>query len=232
VLGAPYGQETIIAVASGSQFENLESEMVTVVQATRGTIDNITRGLSVQDGRARNAAAIVNTRFTFTILQPSSANETLTYEKPDDMRAFLQTMRTGIQGRGGQFNGNEREGSFSETGIQGTYRVSGGNIIFTLKEERNRNTQPSTRGVNTNRGYNFSFDHPGDIRQAVNTVKTGIAQKGGSFNGDERAGSFTASGISGEYNIAGKVDVTIIEKPRIIPNSMIENEVKKFFGVR
>jgi hypothetical protein len=189
--------------------------------------------LSVQDGRAQNAAGgeIVNTRFTFTILQPSSTNETLTYEKPDDMREFLQTMRSEIQGRGGQFNGNEREGSFSETGIQGTYRVSGGNIIFTIRQERNRTTQPSTRGVNTNRGYNFSFDRPGDIRQAVNAVKTGIAQKGGSFNGDERTGSFTASGISGEYSIIDKVDVTIIDKPRVIPNSLIEKEVKKFFGV-
>jgi hypothetical protein len=148
------------------------------------------------------------------------------------MREFLQTMRTGIQGRGGQFNGNEREGSFSETGIQGTYRVSGGNIIFTLKEERNKNTRPSTRGISAQGGYNFSFDKPGNIAQAVNTVKTGIVQKGGSFNGDERAGSFIASGISGEYNIVDKVDVTIIDKPRIIPNSLIEKEVKKFFGVR
>jgi hypothetical protein len=236
VLGSPYGQETIIAVASGLQFENLESEMVRIVNATQESVAGIVgeRGLSVQDGRARNVAggAIVNTRFTFTILRPSSENETLSYGKPGNMREFVQTMRSEIEDRGGQFNGNELEGSFYETGIQGTYRVSGDNIIFTIRQERNRTTQPSTRGINTNRGYNFSFDRPGDIRQAVNTVKTGIAQKGGSFNGDERTGSFTASGISGEYNIVDKVDVTIIEKPRVIPNSLIEKEVKKFFGVR
>jgi hypothetical protein len=89
VLGSPYGQETIIAIASGNQFENLESEMVRVVNATQESIAGIIdeRGLSVQDNRARNTAggAIVNTRFTFTILQPSSENETLSYGKPDNL---------------------------------------------------------------------------------------------------------------------------------------------------
>jgi hypothetical protein len=234
VLGPPYGQETIIAVASGSQFENLDKEMITVVEATRGTIDSIinTRGLSVQDGRAQNASGgeTANTRFTFTILASGTENKVLRYSKPDDMRGFMRDMRTEILGRGGQFNGNEREGSFSETGLQGSYRVSGNSIIFTLKEERNKNTQPSTRGIGAKRGYNFSFDRPGDLRKAVNLVKSGIAEQGGAFRGDERAGSFEASGITGEYNIAQKVDVTIIDKPFIIPNSMIEKEVKKFFG--
>jgi hypothetical protein len=75
VIGPPYGQETIIAVVSGSQFENLESEMVTVVHATRESIEGIiSRGVSVEDGRTQNAAAnaSANTRFTFTILQPGN----------------------------------------------------------------------------------------------------------------------------------------------------------------
>jgi hypothetical protein len=52
------------------------------------------------------------------------------------------------------------------------------------------------------------------------------------FNGNEQAGSFQASGIAGLYQIADLVNVTIVDKPFIVPNSLIEKEVKKFFGVR
>jgi hypothetical protein len=101
----------------------------------------------------------------------------------------------------------------------------------TITQQRDRNTVSTTRGVN-NRGYSFSFDRPSNLTQAVNTVQTGIEAKGGTFTGDERGGNFQASGIVGEYNIVDKVNVTIIDKPGIIPNSMIEKEVKKFFGVK
>jgi hypothetical protein len=222
VLGAPYGQESMAGIVGG-------------------------RGLSIRDGRAKDATgdASAYTRFIYTILQPGSETETLIYEKPGDMREFIQTMRTEIQSRGGRFNGNEWEGSFSEAGIQGTYRVSGNNIIFTIRQEWNTDIQPSIRQEGpvpmsstavprSSMGcyYAFSFDKPRNVIQAVNAAKTKITQKGGRFYGDERAGGFQASGITGEYNIVDKVEVTIIDKPRVIPNSMIENEVKKFFGAR
>jgi hypothetical protein len=62
--------------------------------------------------------------------------------------------------------------------------------------------------------------------------KISITQKGGSFAGNESSGSFAVSKIVGEYAIANQVTVLIIDKPAIIPNSLIENEVKKFFGVK
>jgi hypothetical protein len=231
VLGAPYGQETIIAVASVAQFENPDTETLGAVQATAETVRAIiSRGLSVRDGRANSATA--HTRFTFSILEPGSDSEVLSYEKPDDMREFTRLLRTDILSHGGRFSGNESEGTFSESGLQGNYRVNGGIITFAVKQERNKTTQPSTRGLGAGQGYVFSFDKPNDIRQAVTLVQSGISKSGGVFKGDERTGSFQASGITGEYSITEKVDVTIIEKPRIIPVSMIEKEVKKFFGIK
>jgi hypothetical protein len=78
----------------------------------------------------------------------------------------------------------------------------------------------------------FHFDKPQNISQAIQTVQTLITNKGGIFQGDERRGSFKASGITGKYTVSDRVDVTISEKPFVVPNSLIENEVKNFFGVR
>ncbi|MDR0582725.1 MAG: hypothetical protein LBG57_00015 [Treponema sp.] len=117
-------------------------------------------------------------------------------------------------------------------GAQGTYRVGGDDIVFSIRRERNRLTESSTRGLPSKRGHQFSFERPPDIQAAVNAVRTGIHGKGGVFNGNENAGNFQASGIVGEYLIGSQVDVTIYEKPVVIPHSLIEREVKKFFGIR
>jgi hypothetical protein len=79
-IGPPYGQETIIAIASGSQFENLDREMDNVIKATKNTVADMTqggRGVTVKDNRAPSQTpdapidVVINTRFTFTILLPS-----------------------------------------------------------------------------------------------------------------------------------------------------------------
>jgi hypothetical protein len=79
-------------------------------------------------------------------------------------------------------------------------------------------------------GFNFSFTRPGNISRAVQTVRSGIEGKGGTFSGNEQQGNFNASGIAGQYRVADMVNVTITEKPFIIPNSLIEREVKNYFG--
>ncbi|MDR0585947.1 MAG: DUF4384 domain-containing protein [Treponema sp.] len=233
-LHAPFGQETIVAYAQDTQFTNLENEMVQIVDANGSAIAGIAggRGLSIQAREQNSPPSLsASARFTFTILEPSAGEEIFSYPKPANMTETVQSLRSEIVRQGGSFNGNEREGSFSSAGARGTYRLSGNNIIVTLREQRNAQSQPSTRGLG-DRGFRFSFAKPPDLPGAVRTVKNGISQKGGSFNGDERGGNFQASGIAGEYNVADQVHVNILEKPFIISNSLIEREVKNFFGVR
>jgi hypothetical protein len=73
ILGAPYGEETILAVFSGTPFENLEKDMLYPEPATRESINRAIgmRGLAVQnkaanipDSPEKTAAA----RFSYTIL--------------------------------------------------------------------------------------------------------------------------------------------------------------------
>jgi hypothetical protein len=86
------------------------------------------------------------------------------------------------------------------------------------------------RGASPQKG--FTFDRPGDMGAAIRTVRSGILAKGGSFSGGETSGIFSVSNMTSEYRVAGQATVLIIDKPALIPYSLIENEVKKFFCVR
>jgi hypothetical protein len=145
------------------------------------------------------------------------------------MRETIQLLKNDIQRQGGSFSGDERTGSFVLNTVQGGYQVSGNTVTLRIRYKGNQLPAPQTRGAG---GFNFSFDRPRDLNQAVQAVRIGIEKKGGSFSGNERQGSFRASGIAGQYNVADKVTVNIAEKPFVIPNQMIEREVKNFFGVR
>jgi hypothetical protein len=227
VLHEPFGAETILVYASIAQFPDIEQEMFSPgTRAARETVEALTRGGSLAgNGPNISAAAIVSARFTFSILASSLEEDTFSYKKPADMAGALRSLRAELAGLGANLSGNEREGVFSGPGMEGSYRVNGGDLVLTL---RRRGPQPSaSRGA---RGYSFSFDRPRNLDAALNTVRTGIAAKGGSFTGNEREGRFQAGGIAGAYQVAERVNVSIIEKPLIIPNSLIEREVRNFFG--
>jgi hypothetical protein len=70
------------------------------------------------------------------------------------------------------------------------------------------------------------------MTEAIMSVRSGVEANGGTFSGDEQQGNFRASGIAGQYNVADRVNVRISEKPVIIPNSLIEREVRSFFSGR
>jgi hypothetical protein len=224
-IEAPYGQETILVFASTRQFPGVEAEFQQVRQAGRETLRVVSRGARLQDvsGTLLNA----ETRFNITILPPDYADEVFNYRKPADMAAVVQTLRAQVLMQGGTFNGNEREGSFTANGVQSTYRVSGDTVTMILRYQGNQSSASVSRGAGT--AFNFSFDKPRNISQAVQSIRAGIENKGGAFSGNEREGNFRASGIAGQYHVAEKVSVTIHEKPFIIPNSMIEREVKNYF---
>jgi hypothetical protein len=222
----PYGRETILVEASLSQFTNNSSWMKRSGNRGLGVLK-----AQIAEDMSAAKSQIVSTRFDYTMLSPSTGTEVFTYKKPDNMSEVVQSLRLEISGLGGQFTGTEQAGSFTSSTLSGSYRTQGSNIVFTVSEQRNKTTQPSTRSA-VSSGYNFSFNKPGDISGAVRTVKSGITNKGGVFSGDEVAGNFEASGIAGLYRIADMVNVTIVNKPAIIPNSLIEKEVKKFFGIK
>ena len=231
-LHAPFGQETIYVIASGGQFQNLEAEFTRIREASREAVQSVTgdyRGASLQIKPGSSPVlGTAETRFNYTILSANYTDALFQYRKPADMADAARAMENEIRRLGGIFTGNEREGVFNAQGIQGGYQVSGNTLTISIRYVGNQ--APLTRGAAP--AYNFSFDRPANIRQAVQTVRTGIENKGGAFSGDESTGNFRASGITGQYNVADRVHVTIHEKPALIPNSLIEKEIKKFFNVR
>jgi hypothetical protein len=138
-----------------------------------------------------------------------------------------------VEGEGGTFTGNEQGGTFSAGNFTGAYTVTGGKFVVTMTHPAEQSVSEvvhgTTRGLS---GYTFSFSKPSNIAGAVSQVKDGISKSGGKFSGDETGGEFVASGISGRYAVSGSVSVNILEKPFVIPNSLIEKEVKGFFGVK
>jgi hypothetical protein len=235
-LHAPFGQDTVIVKAAFKQFPNIEAEMkAPLVEVTPETVENsVSRGISIQPAGSENTQAKPDavTRFTYTVLPASENRQTAHYSRPADMDGFLRDLSGTVIAQDGRFNGGETGGSFSGPGFSGTYRIEGGDIVFTWTEQINAERAARARSVAPKKGYRFSFEKPRDMGQAIRTVRSGITGKGGSFSGDETAGVFSVSKITGEYAVDRDATVLIIEKPALIPNSLIENEVKKFFGVR
>jgi hypothetical protein len=175
----------------------------------------------MQYAAAGPAAETVTTNFNFTVLPASYNDSVYIYRKPENLAEAIQIMRADILRQGGSFSGDEREGSFRLGEARGDYRVSGDRVELRMR---------SAAGEGAGRGvYEFSFDRPRNISTALRSLRTGIAEKGGAFDGDERAGSFKAGGISGRYTVAERVSVSILEKPFLIPVSLIEREVKNYF---
>jgi hypothetical protein len=231
LLHAPFGEETILAVFSLRQFENLERETQYPVPATSRSIKSaITwRGMSVGYDAPAETEQPVSVRFSYTILPANFIEETFSFKAPADVSGAVRSLRDEVLSQGGEFTGNEREGSYSAGGLRGSYRVSAGAFVITIRRPPYQSAAP-TRGAGG--AFNFSFDRPRDLPQAVQTVRAGIEGKGGSFTGNEREGAFRASGIAGNYRVQDRVSVSIQEKPFVISYQLIEKEVKNYFGVR
>jgi hypothetical protein len=237
MLYEPYGTEVILVVASAQKFVNIEQEYAAPwVLATVDTVRNAVKG---NRGGDLELGAVPITfsgegeaKYKITILKP---DEEYSYTRPANMEAYIQDFKNDITKKGGVFHdGNEQSGYYTLDGIRGSYRVprnAPDTIQFTAYYMDKYTRSP---GVRTTRGssYEFKFAKPQNISQAVQTVRSSIMESGGTFAGNEQQGNFRASGITGKYQVADMVNVTISEKPFVVPNSMIENEVKKYFGVR
>jgi hypothetical protein len=227
ILQAPFGQDTIKVVASQRQFENIAAEFNKTWTAAEETVRRAEsyRGLAIEYAPEEPTVETVIASFNFTVLPANYNDSVYMYRKPENMTEAIQAMRTDILRQGGSFN--ERDGSFTMSGITGQYMVSGDTVILSLRYSGNQLTAPLTRGAAS---INFNIDRPRNISQAIQMVKSGIEAKGGVFFGNERQGNFRASGIAGQYNVADQINISITEKPAIIPASLIEKEVRKFFN--
>jgi len=222
VMEPPLGMEQVWVLASTEPFVGIEKEYAVVKNASSASV-NETRGVSLRLGSSGKPAETAETYFSITTLAATYFDEVYSYKKPANMAETVQSMRAEVSRQGGTFNGNEREGTFSVAGTTGNYRVSGDQLIISLRNG-NQSSQRS-RGV----GFSFSIDKPRNMSQAVQSVRSGITAKGGTFDGNEQQGNFRASGITGQYNVSDRVSVSINEKPALIPNSMIEKEVRNYF---
>jgi len=214
----PYGAETLVVVASPVQFPDIVTEYG---QQWRAATETAIKKAIAGAGEAR---------YNITILKPHAEYE---YKKPQNMTETQRAIKNDAILDGGKSEIYEGYGFYTINNIRGSYIVFGDTIQFASYSLDVYNGVPD-RGATT-RGsspHKFSFTKPQNISQALQTVRSGIESKGGIFNGNEQQGNFKASGISGQYQVSDMVNVTILEKPFVVPNSLIENEVKNFFGVK
>ena len=217
ILCEPYGTETIVVVASIAQFPNLEQEYS---QPWKDATEEIIKASIAGAGQAR---------YSITILKPHEEYE---FEKPENMTEMYQGIRDDAAKQNGYFEGNDKSGIYIINNIRGSYRIPSDrpDIIQFASYSLDAYTADFNRRKRT-RGspYNFSFVKPQDISTAVSSVRSSILEKGGTFSGNEKQGNFKAKGITGQYKVSDLVNVTITDKPFVVPNSMIEREVKSYF---
>jgi len=220
VLYGPYGAETLVVVAFPVQFPGIEREYNEPWRAA--TEETITAAI----------AGAGQSRYPITILKPHEEYE---YARPENMTELYQSIRDDAVRQSGYFEGNATSGFYIINNVRGSYRIPNNrpDTIQFAAYYLDTYTADSYRGTRT-RGspFNFSFAIPQNIAQAVQTIRSSILEKGGVFTGNEQQGNFRANGIAGQYQVTDVVNVTISEKPFVIPNSLIENEVRNYFGVR
>jgi len=235
-LYEPYGAETILVIASSRRFENIDREYNApwrpmTAEALRAEVMG-KRGGDFDPRAPITFSGQGEVRYTITILKP---DEEYSYRRPENMTEFFQNLRNDTLRQGGTFSpdNNDRSGSYIINGVRGSYRIPSDSpdiiqfAMYNLDNYRSGlNLGARTRGT----GFNFSFARPVNIAQAVRTVRTEIEGSGGTFTGNEQQGNFRAKGITGQYRVTDVVNITITEKPFIVPNSVIEREVRSYFG--
>ena len=82
---------------------------------------------------------------------------------------------------------------------------------------------------------NFRIPFSGSAEALLNKAKSTVQSQGGNFNGDTKNGSFdvTVFGntIKGSYIVEGnEMDITITDKPFLIPCNTIESFLKGQLG--
>ena len=76
----------------------------------------------------------------------------------------------------------------------------------------------------------FSIPFTGSAEDVFNNAKSAVEKQGGTFNGNSSSGNFSIQvfgTITGSYQVIGQqLDITIEDKPMMIPCSAIESALK------
>ncbi|MFY7909184.1 MAG: hypothetical protein ACOVO2_06510 [Emticicia sp.] len=86
----------------------------------------------------------------------------------------------------------------------------------------------------------FNIDYPGSSNEFVVNATKAIQNKGGIFQGNANAGSFSLQtligAVKGNYKVISdpsspqtKVEITITKKPMIVPMSKIQEVISSYF---
>jgi hypothetical protein len=84
--------------------------------------------------------------------------------------------------------------------------------------------------------HTFTIVHDYENSTLVKKVESAVISSGGGFEGDEKSGSFSGKTplglIKAEYccTSANEVRVTIVDKPFLVPYSVIESKMREYFG--
>lgn len=77
----------------------------------------------------------------------------------------------------------------------------------------------------------FEYRLKGDVADTINKAILVARENGVAMSGDVQTGQFTGHGIVGQYQVLeDKLAVTIEKKPLVMPWSLIETTLNKFFA--
>jgi len=77
----------------------------------------------------------------------------------------------------------------------------------------------------------FQIKFEGDAKVLIDRAKKIARDNGAYFNGDETKGSFSGSGVAGNYLVEqDTIIITIDKKPFIAPWHLVENKIRDFFS--
>jgi hypothetical protein len=77
----------------------------------------------------------------------------------------------------------------------------------------------------------FDISFSGDAASLLQRAKNAAVESGAKLTGDTNSGKFSGKGVEGHYEVSdNKVRVTITKKPIVVTDSVIESQLRKFFG--
>ncbi len=77
----------------------------------------------------------------------------------------------------------------------------------------------------------FRVTFTGEPSELISKAKDVASSNGAYFSGDEDSGTFSGSGVSGNYVVEeNTVIITVKEKPFLAPWGLVENKIRAFFN--
>ena len=83
--------------------------------------------------------------------------------------------------------------------------------------------------------YTFTIVPASELSVLLKRAESAVSEAGGAFHGNEESGSFLGSTplgfIKAEYCCIqeNKIQITIVEKPFLVPYSVIESKMREYF---